>query len=83
MALFGKKKDGSVQEITKQKLIAYKQVFSSPQGKEVLFDLMNSCNILNSHRGDAFSEGRRSVALDILHKMNVNEQQLSDMLKGD
>lgn len=67
----------------RQKVILYKKVFGSPDGKTVLYDLMNAGYVLNNHKGDPFLEGRRSLVLDILHKCNVSEKELSDMLKGD
>lgn len=64
-------------------LIAYKKVFSGEEGKKVLYDLINHCNILTSHNGDAYKEGRRSVVCEILHKTNISIAQFDAMLKGD
>ena len=49
----------------------YKNVFSTPAGKNVLNDLMSRCNVLddisdNDPISSARKEGRRSVVLHIL-----------------
>lgn len=62
-------------------VIAYKNLFNGVQGKAVLFDLLNRYHMLNSHGGDMFKEGQRSVCLDILHKANINVADIDRLLK--
>ena len=56
--------------------LAYKQIFNSPEGKEVLEDLKKRCSFYStSHiKGDshesAFLEGTRSVILFINNMLN-------------
>lgn len=66
-------------------MIAYKKVFGSPDGKKVLYDLMNKYHVLNTHQGmnSEFSEGQRSVVLDIMKYHGISIEQLDAMLKGD
>ena len=60
----------------KQLELAYKQIFNSPEGKEVLEDLKKRCSFYStSHiKGDshesAFLEGTRSVVLFIKNMLN-------------
>lgn len=70
-------------ETTRQRAINYKRFFSSQEGKEILFDLMNRYHILNSHGGDALKEGQRSVVLYILSEAHVDLDQLDKILKGE
>lgn len=68
----------------RDRIISYKKVFGSAEGKEVLFDLLNKYHVLNHHKGDdAFAEGQRSVALDILHQCNINLEAFDQLLKGE
>jgi hypothetical protein len=67
----------------KEKISTYKRVFGSKEGKIVLFDLMNRFHILNTHKGDAYAEGQRSVVLEILNKTNVNMEALDELMKGE
>lgn len=64
-------------------VIAYKQMFGTPQGRMVLFDLMNRYHVLNHHNGDALKEGQRSVVLDVMKKCNISVEQLDELLKGE
>jgi hypothetical protein len=74
--MFGKEK-------AKQRdlIIAYKRVFSTPEGKQVLFDLMDRGDFLNTHKGDPFREGRRSLLCDILHNVHINLKELDELLR--
>lgn len=67
----------------RDRIIAYKNVFGSIEGKEVLFDLMERHFILDSTGGDPIKEGRRVVVLDILKKCNINLADFERLLKGD
>ena len=64
-------------------VISYKKTFSSPEGKAVLFDLMNRFHVLNPHQGSEYSEGQRSTVLHVMNRVGVNIEQLDQMLKGD
>lgn len=67
----------------RDRIVAYKRVFGTPEGKEVLFDILNRCHILNAHKGDAYAEGRRSVALDILHNCKIDLAQFDQLMNGE
>ncbi len=64
-------------------VIAYKQTFGTPNGKLVLFDLMNRNFILNGHSGDVHKEGQRAAVLDIMKKCNISIEKLDELLKGE
>lgn len=76
--IFGKK---AVEQ--RDKIIAYKKTFGSTEGKTVLFDLINRYHVLNSHKGDPFAEGQRSVVLEILHQRGVNLEEFNKLLEGE
>lgn len=76
--IFGKK----AQE-QRDRIIAYKRTFGDQEGKNVLFHLMNRFHILNSHKGDEFAEGQRSVVLEILSQCNINLAEFDRLMKGD
>jgi hypothetical protein len=78
--IFGRRKDASEQ---RDRIIAYKRVFGTPEGKEVLFDILNRCHVLNSHGGDAYKEGQRSVALQIMNNCAINLVELDKLIKGE
>lgn len=63
----------------KDLIIDYKRVFSTPEGKRVLFDLMNAHFMLVPHNGDPFKEGQRSVVLTILNRMKVDVRAYEQM----
>lgn len=82
---FGRKKS---QELTQEqqqrdRIVIYKRVFGSQDGKAVLYDILNRSFVLSTHKGDPFSEGKRSLALDILHHCNINMAEFDKILKGD
>lgn len=65
-------------------LSAYKEVFASPAGKKVLYDLMKQFNVLDStFSSDAnemfFNEGARTVVLRIFKTINVDPKQLEQL----
>ena len=80
--IFGKKSQEQ-----RDKIITYKRVFGTPEGKQVLFDLMNRFNILNPHKGNEFeqaqSEGRRTAILYIPANCNMNMAEFDRAMKGD
>ena len=70
-------------EDDRQRILAYKKTFGTPEGKEVLFDLLNRYHILNSHGGDPLKEGQRTVALHILSQCHVDLAQFDKLLRGE
>lgn len=82
--IFGKKRGEEAEgQHHRDLIIAYKKTFSSPHGKEVLFDLMNRYHVLNSHKGDVLAEGARSVVLGILGNCKISLVEFDQMLKGE
>ncbi len=75
-----KKKDIEAAEQLRQLAIAYKRTFNTD--KVVLFDLMNKFNILDTHGGDAFKEGQRSVVLHILKQCHLDPNLFNELLQG-
>lgn len=67
----------------RERVINFKRTFATPEGKAVLFDLMNRFHILNQHDGDPLKEGQRSVVLFIMSQTNINIQTLDALLKGE
>jgi len=65
---------------------AYKTVFGSEQGQLVLEDLAESCSVSttvfdgNPHIM-SFKEGRRSVILDILKALDMDESAIMDFYR--
>lgn len=76
--MFGKK-----QQEQREKIIAYKRTFGTPEGKTVLFDLMNKYHVLNGHKGDIHKEGERSVVLGIMYMCNINMEEFDRLMKGE
>lgn len=66
---------------------AYKTIFNTPQGKEVLKDLLKFCHfdsptfMPNDPYTSAFNEGKRRVALRILGIMNMDEEAMNKVLE--
>lgn len=63
---------------------AYVDTFSNPVGQVVLADLISYCRVLDNNfdansRVHAYYEGRRDVALRILHHLNLPSQTLYKM----
>ena len=67
----------------REKILAYKRLFATADGKEVLCDLINRFHILASHGGEPMKEGQRSVVLEIMKNCNVDMVQFDKMLKGE
>ena len=67
----------------------YQKVFSSDNGKKVLWDLMKHCGMLGTSHvpGDshstAYNEGSRTVALYILTKLNTNINLLEKRINAE
>lgn len=71
-------KDIKMEEDTKKRLIAYYELFSSPNGKKVLEDLeeqyqMKSSVVSNDPYGTIFNEGCRFIYLLIRENMKNGE----------
>jgi len=64
----------------------YQVTFTSDVGKRVLWDLMKLCNVTASSfeldpNMTAFNEGKRSVALHILQKLNTDVKHLETIIE--
>ena len=64
---------------------AYRNVFSSTEGKLVLHDMMKTFHVLHSTMDSnphelAYKEGERSVVLRILRTINTDPSELEKML---
>ncbi len=82
--IFGKKKqDAEALTLQRDRIIRFKRVFGTQEGKEVLCDILNRAHILESHGGDSLKEGERSLALYILQNCNINLAEFDRLLKGD
>lgn len=79
----GRRRSSEKAEADRQKILSYKKVFGSEEGREVLFDLINRYHVLNSHGGDPLKEGQRTVVLDILSRCNIDMVQFDKLLKGE
>lgn len=77
--IFGKKKETAQRDL----VIAYKRVFGTMEGKQVLSHILNHCHILSTHKGDPFSEGKRAAALMILSNCNIDLSEFDKLLKGE
>ena len=67
-------------------LNAYHSVFNTPQGTQVLYDLMLKCNMLNStFSGDVHQmmirEGERNCVLRILTALKTDPKQILDRIE--
>lgn len=67
----------------RERILQYRRVFGSEEGQMILRDLMNNFHILNSHKGDMFKEGQRSVVLHILNQNNVDINEYDKLIKGE
>lgn len=83
MKIGARKKNEEAAESFRQKVITYKKVFGTPEGKEVLFDLCNRFHVLNGHGGDPHKEGQRSVVLEILGNTHRSMEDFDKLLKGE
>lgn len=67
----------------RERMIRFKRVFSTEEGQEVLYHLMNTFHILQTHKGDPFAEGQRSVVLHILNQAKINIEAYDKLLSGE
>lgn len=63
---------------------AFKTVFNSVDGRKVLKELMRSCHFFTPnktmHEGSVlFTEGKRSVILDIMGALEKNEEEIFEI----
>lgn len=73
-------------ERDRQKVINYKKTFATPDGREVLFDLMNRYFILEGvPEGDRAIRclGQNDVAKYILKMANIDLVEFEKLLKGE
>lgn len=67
----------------------FKQVFGSPEGKEVLKHLLNFCGVLRASYvpRDALctarNEGRREVGLEIIKFIHMKEEDIDALIKAN
>lgn len=64
----------------------YKKVFGSPDGEEIIKDLIKSCGILNPMFSNdpivmSYNEGRRSVVLDMINLLDFDEKRIYDLTR--
>lgn len=70
-------------------IIRFKEVFSSPNGKEVLKKILNYCGLLRTSyvQGDSLAtarnEGRREVGLEIVRILKMNEDQINHFVDNN
>jgi hypothetical protein len=67
------------------KVMAYRKVFDSPEGKKVLLDMMDAHGMLNcTYTGDVnkmlLKEGERNVILRILALLKMDVAQLQERI---
>lgn len=78
-----------ISEDQRQKVISYKKFFGSPEGQEVMLDLMNRFYILTPlpQAGAEFergiAEGKRQAVLHLLGQAHMDMAQFDRVLKGD
>lgn len=66
---------------------AYRELFNTESGKEILSDLSKRYNILNTTfvAGDpcssAFNEGARSVVMSLIKLSSITVEEINDQLK--
>ena len=59
----------------------YKKVFSTPEGKEVLADLIMTGYVLESTEGDLLKEGARKAILRILTLLNYDASKFQALTR--
>jgi len=66
--------------------VYYKDVFKSEDGRKVLNDILVKAKILSNiysddQREHAYNEGRRSLALEIMHMLNIDIEEAEERIK--
>lgn len=64
----------------------YKKFFGSPDGEEIIKDLIKSCGILNPIFNKdpivmSYNEGRRGMVLDIINLLDFDEKRIYDLTR--
>lgn len=67
----------------RQKILLYKRVFGSRDGREVLLDLMNKNYVLNETGGDVLKEGKRACVLEIMHLSKLNLREFDKLMSDE
>lgn len=67
----------------KQDIAAMKRAFGTPEGKRAFAYLCNKFHFLNTHGGDPFKEGQRSVLLEIIKLREMDLERLEAIFQGD
>lgn len=72
------------QRLAAKKYQAYRELFTSEQGQEVLTDLMRAAHFLNTTVGSTpyetyFNEGRRSLLLQIVETAKLDTEQMQKL----
>lgn len=80
------KRDTDVAKRNARRLSLYQQVFGSPEGLEVLYDMMSTHYVLNStFDGDArkciFREGERNAILRILSILKLDVKAIHERIR--
>lgn len=70
-------------EAQRDRAIRFKRVFGTPEGKEVLCELMDEFHIIRRHRGDSFDEGQRSVVTWIMEQTHMDLAALDRLMRGE
>ncbi len=70
----------AAEQIQKQRVIKYKKVFGSKDGREILADLIDRNYVLNTTGGDPLKEGRRACVLDIIHLTKLDLRAFDELL---
>jgi predicted DNA-binding ArsR family transcriptional regulator len=82
--MFGKRKQyAEAQDAQRNRIILYKRVFGSPEGKEVLVDLMDRFYIVQEHDGSPGREGQRSVVLHIMRQAGMDLAAFDNLWRGE
>lgn len=70
--------------------IAYEKTFSTPEGRDVLFDMMDTCNFMGSSIVDsgayepigmAYRDGQKSIISRILQTITIDKEKFLEMIE--
>lgn len=81
----GGKNTGDIprEQVQRDRIIRFKKVFGTPEGKEVLFDILDRCHVLDTQELSPFEQGKRSIGLRIVTDLNINLADFDRLLKGE
>lgn len=71
------------QTIQRNRILLYKRMFGSKDGREVLTDLMSEFHTITEHDGSQRQEGQRSVVLYIMRQTGMNIQEFDRLWRGE